>query len=99
MHIQMSLSLRAGAASLVLLLSLTACSHVPGVYTYESDKSGGTKAFDAKTYVDSVWASKIVPTVQAKAGDVVTVAAAIDKDPQAAGKQYGHQAGTGSPYA
>lgn len=99
----LSTRLRAGVSGAVLLLSVAACSHVPGVYTYESDKSGsaagGAKAFDAKTYVDGVWASKIVPTVRDKAVDVTTVAAAIAKDPQAAGKQYGHQAGTGSPFA
>ncbi|MFI6076386.1 DUF2291 family protein [Actinoplanes sp. NPDC051343] len=100
----MMLSTRLRAAvGLVLLLSLAACAKVPGVYSYESDKSGsaagGAKAFDAKTYVDGVWASKIVPTVQSKAVDVTTVAAAIAQDPEAAGKQYGHQAGTGSPFA
>jgi predicted lipoprotein len=100
----MMLSTRLRAAvGLVLLLSLAACAKVPGVYSYESDKSGssagGAKAFDAKTYVDGVWASRIVPTVQSKAVDVTTVAAAIAKDPEAAGKQYGHQAGTGSPFA
>jgi predicted lipoprotein len=45
------------------------------------------------------WAAKIVPTVHDKAVDVVTVATALEQDPAAAGKQYGHQAGTGSPFA
>jgi predicted lipoprotein len=105
MDIRMKVSapLRAVAAGLVLLMSLAACARVPGVYTYEPRSSGagagGAKAFNAKTYVDGVWASKIVPTVRDKAVDVTTVAAAIAKDPEAAGKQYGHQAGTGSPYA
>ena len=97
------LRFRAGLAGLVVLFSLAACAKVPGVYVYENDKSGaaagGAKAFDAKTYVDGVWASKIVPTVASKAVDVTTVAAAIAKDPEGAGKEYGHQAGTGSPFA
>ena len=99
--------LRAGVTGFVLLVSLggslTACGHVPGVYTYEGKGSGsaaaGSDATDATSYVNGVWASKIVPTVHAKALDIATIAAAIKKDPAAAGKQYGHQAGSGSPYA
>ena len=91
------------AAALLLTATLTAaCSKVPGVYVYEKDgqasaaKAGGT---DPKTFADDNWSSKIVPTVHEKAADVATVAAAIAKDPEAAGKQYGHQSGTGSPFA
>nr|WP_296067845.1 DUF2291 domain-containing protein [uncultured Actinoplanes sp.] len=76
---------------------------MPGVYVYESTESAGSgKAggpADAKTYVDESWQAKIVPTVHDKAADITTVAAALAKDPAAAGRQYGHQAGTGSPYA
>ena len=91
-------------AVLALVAALTAgCSKVPGVYVYEKDgqaaaaKAGG--GADPKAYVAENWAAKIVPTVHAKAVDVTTVAAAIAKDPAAAGKQYGHQSGTGSPFA
>ena len=91
-------------AVLALVAALTAgCSKVPGVYVYEKDgqasaaKAGG--GADPKTFVADNWASKIVPTVHDKAVDVTTVAAAIAKDPAAAGKQYGHQSGTGSPFA
>lgn len=92
------------AALLVLLPAAGAgCARVPGVYVYESTESAGSgKAggpADAKTYVDESWQAKIVPTVHDKAADITTVAAALAKDPAAAGKQYGHQAGTGSPYA
>src|SRR4051794_2696102 len=95
---------RLGALTgLVLVALLGACARVPGVYVYESDSTrgtaaGGAGATDARTYVAGAWA-KIVPTVHDKAVDVTTVAAAIAEDPQAAGKQYGHQTGTGSPYA
>jgi len=88
---------------LVLSAVLAGCGRVPGVYVYESDSGGApgdaASATDAKTYVADAWASKIVPTVHDKAVDITTVAAAVAKDPEAAGKQYGHQAGTGSPYA
>jgi predicted lipoprotein len=103
MDIHMKSSLRVATAGLLVAVLVSACSRVPGIYVYESSKSGAAgasaKAFDPKTYVDGIWASKIIPTVRDKAVDVGTVAAAIAKDPDAAGKQYGHQAGTGSPYA
>jgi predicted lipoprotein len=88
---------------LLVAAVLAGCGRVPGVYVYESDESGapggGASATDAQTYVADAWASKIVPTIHDKAVDITTVAAAIAEDPEAAGKQYGHQAGTGSPYA
>ncbi|WP_305785672.1 DUF2291 family protein [Symbioplanes lichenis] len=94
-------TLRASAAGLLLAFALAGCAHVPGVYTYEAKDAGGTKAtaFDATTYADQAWTEKVVPAVRSGATDVTTVAAAIDKDPAAAGEQYGVQAGTGSPYA
>ena len=101
----MPLSPRRPVVVVAMLLAavVAGCSRVPGVYVYESDSGGatggGATATDAKTYVADAWASKIVPTVHDKATDVTTVAAAIAEDPEAAGKQYGHQAGTGSPYA
>jgi predicted lipoprotein len=105
MDIHMPLSPRRPLVVIGLLLAaaLAGCGRVPGVYVYESDSGGapadGAAATDAKTYVAEAWASKIVPTVHDKAVDITTVAAAVAEDPDAAGKQYGHQAGTGSPYA
>jgi predicted lipoprotein len=93
----------AAVVGLLLVPVLAACARVPGVYVYESDRAGGAAAGDAagdpKGYVAGAWSAKIVPTVHEKAAEVTTVAAAIAEDPEAAGKQYGHQAGTGSPYA
>ena len=93
-------------AAVLLAAALTAaCAKVPGVYVYEKDgqataaKAKADGGADPKTYVTDNWASKIVPTVHDKAVDVTTVAAAIAKDPAAAGRQYGHQSGTGSPFA
>lgn len=78
-----------------------ACSKVPGVYVYEKDgeTAAAASVTDPKTYVDNNWTQKIVPTVHDNAVDVTTVAAAIADDPGAAGKKYGNQTGTGSPYA
>ena len=90
-------------AALLLAATLTAaCSKVPGVYVYEKDgQASAAKAgtADPKTFVADNWSSKIVPTVHDKAVDVATVVAAIAKDPDAAGKRYGHRSGTGSPFA
>jgi predicted lipoprotein len=83
----------------------SACSHVPGVYTYvpaseatASGAAGGT-AFDAKQYVESVWKDKVLPTVDQQAVDAATLLPALASDQDAASKQYGSQAGTGSPFA
>jgi predicted lipoprotein len=94
--------LAAALLCLAAVLSLSACAHVPGIYVYErsGSKGGGSSAaFNPKSYVDGIWSSKIVPTVHETAVDVTTLSAAITQDPDAAGKKYGHQAGTGSPYA
>jgi predicted lipoprotein len=92
-----------GAAALAA--ALTGCSHVPGVYTYvpagEATASGGgnAAAFDAKAYVEKNWAEKVLPAVEADAVDASTLLPALAADQVAASKQYGYQAGTGSPYA
>lgn len=90
-------------ALVVLAATLTAaCAKVPGVYVYEKDGQASAAkagAIDPKTFVADNWSAKIVPTVHDKAVDVTTVAAAVAKDPAAAGQQYGHQSGTGSPFA
>jgi predicted lipoprotein len=102
-HMELRVLRLHGVLVLALVAVLAGCGRVPGVYVYESEKSrgaaGGAPAGDAKTYVADTWASKIVPTVHDNAADVTTVAAAIAEDPEAAGKQYGHQAGSGSPYS
>ena len=68
--------LRAAVAGLLLLALLSACSRVPGVYVYEGEGSqaaaGGAAAFDPATYVDGIWASKIIPTVTKVDTEAVT---------------------------
>lgn len=91
------------AASVAALTS--ACSHVPGVYTYvpasEATASGaaGSTAFDAEKYVDGIWQDKVLPTIDQQAVDAATLLPALASDQDGASKQYGNQAGTGSPYA
>jgi predicted lipoprotein len=101
----MLLTSRRSAAVAVVLATLlaivAACGRVPGIYTYESSDQAKNEqnATSPKAYVNDNWQSKIVPTVHDKATDIVTVMAALERDPDAAGKQYGHRTGEGSPYA
>ena len=95
-----------GLATVVAVgASATACSRVPGVYTYvpagqeKAAGAGGSATFDAKTYVAGIWQSKVVPTVEKDAVPVAELLPALDADQAAASKKYGNQAGTGSPYA
>lgn len=92
------------ATAVVVGGSVAACSHVPGLYTYvpagqEKAGAGGSAAFDAKTYVNGIWTSKVVPTVEKDAVPAAELIPALDADQAAASKKYGNQAGTGSPYA
>lgn len=78
----------------VLVVLIAGCS-VPGLWKYEADGQGGTGsaggsgAFDAKTYVEGVWADKVLPAISAKAVDAATLLPAVRKDPAAAAKKYG----------
>ena len=67
---------------------------------YDSDKSasGTDGAFNAKTYVAQMWDSKVIPLMHTAPLDVGTLLAAIAKDPEAAGNQYGRRSGPGQPW-
>lgn len=74
---------------LVALLSLTSCK----LWTIRPLEPTGQKPalsqqFNADTYVDSIWHSKVVPTMLEKAIDLSAVLAALDANPEAAKKQY-----------
>jgi len=53
----------------------------------------GKADFSAKAYVSSIWASQVLPTVQAQAADLSTVLAALKASPEAAKQKYGHREG------
>ncbi|MFB9833625.1 DUF2291 family protein [Actinoallomurus acaciae] len=91
---------------IIVLLALTgmlaACSKVPGVYVVEKPGSagaGGAKKFDATSYADGIWTSKVVPAARQGAVDAATLLPALRADQQGASARYGKQAGTGSPYS
>jgi predicted lipoprotein len=78
---------------LLLALALAACTVVPidqGAGSAAAPGSGGK--FNAASYVDSIWDSKVVPTVVNSAVDINTLMDALQKDPNAASQKYGHQA-------
>jgi predicted lipoprotein len=54
--------------------------------------------FDAKSYVNGLWDTKVLPLLKDKPVDVRTILAAIAEDPDAAGRQYGNRAGEGEPW-
>lgn len=92
------------AVVLGLVVSLTACSGIPGLFVIEKPGSSATAAdggekFDATAYTNRVWASRVVPTAQKKAVDAAVLLAALRKNEQAAGARYGKRSGSGSPYS
>ena len=83
------------AAVLVAVSSVAGCK-----IKYDSDKSAAANgAFDAKAYVAKIWDAKVLPQMQKSPIEVGTLLAAIAKDPEAAGKQYGQRAGEGQPWS
>jgi len=92
---RLRLALLIGAAAVVgALLLARGITVVPDSEVANTDLAGNP-TFEAKTYVESLWASKVLPLVQYKAVDAATVLAALDKDADAAGAQYGHRPKSG----
>jgi predicted lipoprotein len=77
------------------------CARVPGIYVYENAEaaSRADQKFDAVAYVDDIWSSRVVPTVQEKAVDAPTLLAALKSDPAGTGPKYGRQAAADGPYS
>lgn len=79
--------------SVVVPCALLAGCSAPGLWVFESagtvPTTGVGDKVDPAAYADSVWASKVVPTVTEKAVDAATLLPAIAKDPVAAGSTYG----------
>ncbi|TIP75720.1 MAG: DUF2291 family protein [Mesorhizobium sp.] len=68
-------------------ISLTACKILP---TPSAENGGNTPAFNADKMVGDVWAAKMVPYLQQKAGPFPEVHALAKADPAAAGAKYGN---------
>jgi predicted lipoprotein len=71
----------------ILGISLTACKILP-IPSGEND--GKAPAFNADKMVGDIWAAKVVPYLQQKAGPFPEVHALAKADPAAAGAKYGN---------
>lgn len=92
---RLRLALLIGAAAVVgALLLARGITVVPDSEVANTDLAGNP-TFEAKTYVDSLWASQVLPLVQDKAADIATVLDALGKDADAAGAKYGHRPKSG----
>lgn len=84
---------------LLLMQVVAACSLYttrpinPTTTSSQSDQFD--QQFDPTTYANSIWASKVVPTVLNKAIDIRTVLTALGKNSDAAQKQYATQSSDG----
>jgi predicted lipoprotein len=78
-----------GAVVLLIFSGLTSCK----LWTIRPIESKATTAttqtFSADSYVDSIWESKLVPTVTEKAIDLATLLTALERNMDEANKQYG----------
>lgn len=68
----------------------------------EAPPPGGqfaNQAFDPKSQVADIWASKVMPALQARAGEFNALRTAMKADLDAAGAQHGHrERGEGAPW-
>ena len=85
-----------------ILLPLAGCKIVANDQRASATESSAPaqSGFDAAGYVDGVWDKELVPYFAGKAVDMAKVIAAVNKDLDAAGQQYGHRADAeGSPWS
>jgi predicted lipoprotein len=87
---------------LVLLLNLTGCSAFFTVVPINQAKfeepkgSASNKGFDKVAYVDGIWDSKVLPTVQKNALDFSQLYTELKQNQDAASQKYGKK--VGGPY-
>ena len=86
-----------------ILLPLAGCKIVPNdqrAQTTGSSANQTAEGFNATGYVDSVWATQLLPHFDNNANDLATVIAAVKANLDEAGHEYGHRAATeGSPWS
>ncbi|MDN3270169.1 DUF2291 domain-containing protein [Streptomyces sp. MA15] len=85
-----------GRGSVVALVLLTVAIAFTTTYRSEDEASAsGKPKFDPVAYAAKTYEAKVVPAIKKNANDITTLHKAIAADPEAAGKRYGHQSGTG----
>jgi predicted lipoprotein len=88
-----------GRGSLIMLVLVIIA--IGASTTYRSDtapRAGEQAKFDPANYGAQTYEPKVVPAIQKRAIDIVTLHKAIAADPDAAGQKYGARDGTG-PYS
>lgn len=89
----MSNKLQAIAVALLLAANmlLTGCRlwTVRPIETTAPGASTESRPFSAAGYVDSIWASRLIPEVAGRSVELPVLLAALDADPQAAKREYG----------
>jgi predicted lipoprotein len=85
--------------SVLVLLVLMFYDSYTIVHLDEEGKPIGLSGeFDPAVYVDSIWESRVIPTIQEEAVELPVLIEAIETDPEAAKEQYGRQDATAGPY-
>ena len=85
------------AAALVLLLLIIKPPFVIKPLARPGSTSDAAPSKGAE-FADKVWDSKVLPVIQEKAHDIVTIVSEIRADPAAAGEKYGRREST-NPYS
>jgi predicted lipoprotein len=80
----------AASVSFLLLCPLTACKlwTIRPLEEKPQTPIAAAQQFNAAAYVDSIWQSKVIPTMLEKAVDLTAVLSALDADPEEAKKRY-----------
>lgn len=79
----------AGCAGIAVVRPLA--TPTPGGSAAQGSSFRTSKGFDAVTYVDGLWASKILPQAESKAVDLPTLLAELNQDKTAASQKHGHK--------
>lgn len=82
-------SARLSVPLLLALASLAGCKILP-TPTEQSKAEAAAQGFNPDKAVEDIWAPKVLPYLEAKAGSFAAVAAAAKADPKAAGQKYGN---------
>jgi predicted lipoprotein len=83
--------------ALLLAAALGGCKIVSNS-DLKAARSKSSDEFDANSYVDNIWASKVLPDFKNRAIDVEALMQDVAKDPDKAGQAHGHRAGDGNPW-
>ncbi len=88
-----ALVLAAVLAVLALTGRLVTVRPIRPAGTPAAEAAGGGAVFDKVQYVNGIWSSRIVPTVEQQAVPIDRLVPALRADPPAAVREYGHDVG------